>query len=1020
MRKPTFALVVMVLLGLILLPVSAQPATAPLAQVTTADLLALAADVPYAAPLYVSLRLDSGYIETLDSVISQITAALPAGIVPPGITLSAVLDLVSQTVTGVDFADGLRPLVGDTGALALGSLDVFFDSDYRNDLLPAALYLSITDRSTTTALLENLLNAQFRPGEVLREDLLGGTLLLIISSNTGLFVTDDTLIATTSLALLPTGDAGLNEYAPFIETIAALPAESYNAIAYVDMAYFGSGIVGSNRYQSFNSRTAQALLFRSLGTWAAGATVVDGRTLTGDLAVRPGNRAGLEALGLDLTGAPTPVNPALLARLPADTALVWHGSNLSGAVDLVRSNARNLAATWGAGLIDPATADALIESALVVPNAFMTNITGLTRDQLGTWLSGDYLIAVQPNLNYVPYDAATGLPFDFGIILEATDAAASRDAMVTLQRDLPLMLRSLGAGDSNLTLQPARIAGAEAILVTISSYNYAFDTLTPFEFVLAADDGALVFGARAFVESVLENASAETAAAPFDAAQSVLLPDSVLNLYVNPLPFIGMINSITFYSGQAEQLRVQIPEALLTLLEHATASMIIDEAGNTVARFTLTLAEDQPANAAAAAATYQSLVATATARFGGSDFAPTQIPFAATPTPPPMLFSSPTFIPTLVATESVSRAPLAVGESVRGTLDASERDAYTINLDAGDAVTFTMESLDFDTFLEIQDDTGQILAFNDDRAVGDLNSEIAFNALATATYTVFARAYSGSASGSYTLSALYAVAPTEEVTAEATAEVTARPTATPTTTPTLIATEEATAEIVPTEAATVEPVEIGDSIDGTLPTGGSLNYSFTGAAGDSVTIALTSPTFDTVVEVYDAEENRIASNDDFSGTNSRIENLALPTTGTYRLLVRSYADGSGGEFTLVLSRGAALDSPTPAPTAAPGSTTLNYDQAVNGNLRTGARDSYTFTGRTGDLITIDMEATFDTYLRVENSAGFEVASNDDRGDGTFNSRIARFRLTADGIYTIRAGSYNNAGSGDYTLTLTGN
>jgi hypothetical protein len=47
-----------------------------------------------------------------------------------------------------------------------------------------------------------------------------------------------------------------------------------------------------------------------------------------------------------------------------------------------------------------------------------------------------------------------------------------------------------------------------------------------------------------------------------------------------------------------------------------------------------------------------------------------------------------------------------------------------------------------------------------------------------------------------------------------------------------------------------------------------------------------------------------------------------------------------------------------------------------------------------------------------------IAENDDRGDGTYNSRIRSFSIPAAGTYTITAGSFGDASGGEYTLTLS--
>jgi hypothetical protein len=97
--------------------------------------------------------------------------------------------------------------------------------------------------------------------------------------------------------------------------------------------------------------------------------------------------------------------------------------------------------------------------------------------------------------------------------------------------------------------------------------------------------------------------------------------------------------------------------------------------------------------------------------------------------------------------------------------------------------------------------------------------------------------------------------------------------------------------------------------------------------------------------------------------------------------------------------------------------TITVGQTVTATLARGQRNQHTFTAAAGDIVTIDMEAPFDTYLRLLDSTGRMIAENDDRGDGTYNSRIRSFAVPAAGTYTIAAGSFADASGGEYTLTL---
>lgn len=80
-------------------------------------------------------------------------------------------------------------------------------------------------------------------------------------------------------------------------------------------------------------------------------------------------------------------------------------------------------------------------------------------------------------------------------------------------------------------------------------------------------------------------------------------------------------------------------------------------------------------------------------------------------------------------------------------------------------------------------------------------------------------------------------------------------------------------------------------------------------------------------------------------------------------------------------------------------------------------DQYVFEGSGEVLYAISLtSADFDTYLRVYDAEGTEIATNDDGGDG-LNSLLT-FTAPADGIYTIGVDSFVDQASGYYRLALT--
>lgn len=76
-------------------------------------------------------------------------------------------------------------------------------------------------------------------------------------------------------------------------------------------------------------------------------------------------------------------------------------------------------------------------------------------------------------------------------------------------------------------------------------------------------------------------------------------------------------------------------------------------------------------------------------------------------------------------------------------------------------------------------------------------------------------------------------------------------------------------------------------------------YTFSGQAGQTVVISLTSSDFDTLVRLLDPSNQEIAVNDDYGRSlNSQIV-LTLPRTGTYKVMARAFS-GGGGSYSVTV------------------------------------------------------------------------------------------------------------------------
>lgn len=222
------------------------------------------------------------------------------------------------------------------------------------------------------------------------------------------------------------------------------------------------------------------------------------------------------------------------------------------------------------------------------------------------------------------------------------------------------------------------------------------------------------------------------------------------------------------------------------------------------------------------------------------------------------------------------------------------------------------------------------------------------------------------------------------------------------------------------------------------------DWAFEGRRGETVVVTMRSDAFDSFLFLGTLRRGsfqEIARDDDNGGgTNSRIE-VRLPSDGVYVIRTSSLSRPTGA-YTLTLAGGRATsDIPyyesTPVDPRRPGPGAGRVDER-GGSLAAGHRvsgrlssqdptldngsyfDLYTYQGRRGERVTIDMRSTaFDAYLVLGTRGGrhgIESAlMRDDDSGGNRNSRLV-FTFPYDGEFVIRAGSLLT-GTGTYTLEV---
>lgn len=218
-----------------------------------------------------------------------------------------------------------------------------------------------------------------------------------------------------------------------------------------------------------------------------------------------------------------------------------------------------------------------------------------------------------------------------------------------------------------------------------------------------------------------------------------------------------------------------------------------------------------------------------------------------------------------ISASALTGSSLAIGASKSGVIDFSgDQDWHAITVTAGQTYRIDLQGSAAgpapDTVLRLYDPVGALIAFNDDTGL-TTNSALTFTASYSGTYYVSAAAYEDE-TGGYTV-----------------------------------------------QVSTVFPNDVSDDVEYYLPPESEYRGQIEGAGDfDAVTVSLVSNQYytfeavgsgglDTLLELYDAQGNLVASNDDVGSSNNARIIYYAPVSGAYYLLASGFG-GTTGSYTL--------------------------------------------------------------------------------------------------------------------------
>ncbi len=303
-------------LVLMLVLVLAVFAPAVAQDVPLSDLTTLAGKVNGTAVFFAAIRIDDTYLTTLDNLLGGALQSVSPQPIP---RLNTLLDLAVGSLTDNEqtFAEDVRPFLGATAAVILPRVDFSGGQP--------AVAVEIADRAAAETFLDGLFAEDIDSGVTTRDDSLTGVTQYRHESGDILTLFDDYLTYERPQGISATfaSTNTLAENAGFQAAVSALPEDNYNILAYADPARALRpfvNLLGASAAQSLPNVNFEALP-DAFGPFAAGATILDQRVLTIDIAQTPGSEDLFAALNLPAPAGVTfdPADPGFARVAPADT-----------------------------------------------------------------------------------------------------------------------------------------------------------------------------------------------------------------------------------------------------------------------------------------------------------------------------------------------------------------------------------------------------------------------------------------------------------------------------------------------------------------------------------------------------------------------------------------------------------------------------------------------------------------------------------------------------------------------------
>jgi hypothetical protein len=209
------------------------------------------------------------------------------------------------------------------------------------------------------------------------------------------------------------------------------------------------------------------------------------------------------------------------------------------------------------------------------------------------------------------------------------------------------------------------------------------------------------------------------------------------------------------------------------------------------------------------------------------------------------------------------------------------------------------------------------------------------------------------------------------------------------------------------------PLAFGQELEGRISPVGDVDlYTFSATAGDEVEIELTSPEFDTFLELSLSGETLAANDDGGDDLNSKLSGFVLPTAGSYQIRVRALGTDASGLYTVSLNSTA-----PPLVLQDPVSTGSIFEEI----RETGQVHLYPLLLDVRSSVQIELTSdAFDGSLSLYVGEGVgdrRLENRRAREDATGETNAQIVQELAPGTYLIEAGPSASGPKGAYVLDI---